>query len=140
MGEPAVKNSGQWRPGQSGNPAGTPKTQFKPGESGNPAGKPIGALNHRTREIRTVAYRLVNDAKYRKRLKERLLDGTAGQMEILLWHYAFGKPKETIEYHGDPLIAFQQLVVEVLGQRNGHAIEIEADGNGNGNGDGSDPA
>lgn len=125
MGEPALKDTNR----------ADLQHRFKPGESGNPAGKPKGALAHRTREVQTVAYRLVNDPKYRKRLRERLREGTAGQMELTLWYYAFGKPKETIEYRGDPLV-LQQLLVEVISARengNGNVIAVEVEaGNGKG--------
>jgi hypothetical protein len=39
-------------------------------------------------------------------LRARLLDGKAPQVEVLLHHYAYGKPKETVEQAGEPRIIF----------------------------------
>ena len=41
-----------------------------------------------------VALALISDATYRKNLKKRLRDGTAGPIENLLWLLAYGKPRE----------------------------------------------
>ena len=60
-------------------------------------GRPKGALNHTTREVRNAARAIVDDPIYRMNLQARLLEGKAPHMETLLWHYAYGKPKETIE-------------------------------------------
>ena len=67
-------------------------TAFKPGQSGNPFGRRPGTRNRRTVEAREVAQRLVDDPDYREELLQRMIDGTAGAMEPLLWHYAKGKP------------------------------------------------
>lgn len=48
-------------------------------------------------EVRAAARLLVNDPEYVVMLRKRMIMGTAGQMEILLWHYAYGKPTEHIE-------------------------------------------
>ena len=60
-------------------------------------GRPKGRLNHTTLEAKELARQLVNDPTYRQNLKERLRTGEAGAMEPILWHYAFGKPKESLE-------------------------------------------
>ena len=60
-------------------------------------GRPKGSLNQRTLEAKAIARGLLNDPIYRKNLEARLLAGEAGAMEPLLWHYAFGKPKEHVE-------------------------------------------
>jgi hypothetical protein len=39
----------------------------------------------------------VEDKRYRQALRRRLMNGTLGPLEIVLWQYAYGKPKETIE-------------------------------------------
>jgi len=41
-----------------------------------------------------MARKFISSAKYRKSLKQRILDGHAQQLEIVLWHYAYGKPRE----------------------------------------------
>lgn len=61
-----------------------------------PPGRPKGVPNKITIHVRTMAAALVEDPAYRKALRERLLNGTAGHMETTLWHYAYGKPKETV--------------------------------------------
>ncbi len=60
-------------------------------------GRPKGSLNQRTLEAKALARGLLNDPTYRQNLHSRLLAGEAGAMEPLLWHYAFGKPKEQME-------------------------------------------
>lgn len=75
-------------------------TAFKAGVSGNPLGRTPGTRNKATVEAREFAQRLVDDEEYRRSLRERLLAGSAGQMEILLWAYAHGKPPDRIETGG----------------------------------------
>jgi hypothetical protein len=60
-------------------------------------GRPKGSLNQRTIEAKALARGLLNDPTYRKNLHARLRAGEAGAMEVLLWHYAWGKPRETLE-------------------------------------------
>lgn len=74
-------------------PRGRP---FPKGVSGNPAGKPKGP-NKTTVEIRAVARALLEDPDYQAALKVRLALGTAGPVEPLLYHYGYGKPKDTLE-------------------------------------------
>lgn len=69
-------------------------TRFQPGNTG----RPKGAKNKTTAEMRDAARALVDDPAYRSELKARLLAGKlAPAMEALLWHYAWGKPKETVD-------------------------------------------
>lgn len=80
----------------------------KPFTKGDPrAGRPKGAPNKVTAEVRKAAQGLVEDPVYRASLKERLQSGKlAPAMEALLWHYAYGKPKEVHELvgqDGEPL-------------------------------------
>jgi hypothetical protein len=70
---------------------------FPPGVSGNPAGRRPGTLNKATREVRELARRLVEDPEYQESVQQRLKDGLAGPLEPLLWHYAYGKPKEVVD-------------------------------------------
>jgi hypothetical protein len=74
--------------------AGRRPTAFKRGQSGNPFGRRPGTRNRRTVEAREVAQRLVDDPDYRDELLQRMIDGTAGAMEPLMWLYAKGKPSE----------------------------------------------
>lgn len=72
-------------------------TSFGPGQSGNPRGRAPGTQNKRTVEVRDICNRLVDDPMYREALRERLISGTAGAMEVLVWHYAKGKPIDRVE-------------------------------------------
>ena len=63
-------------------------------------GRPKGTPNKVTVEVREAARRLIEDDVYVAALKVRLEEGKAGAMEPTLWHYAYGKPKETIEHSG----------------------------------------
>jgi hypothetical protein len=65
-------------------PKGTRKT---PG-----SGRKPGSRNKTTLQIREVARELIDDPEYLAALRERLLAGTAGSMETLLWHYGYGRP------------------------------------------------
>ena len=64
-------------------------------------GRPKGALNKRTVEIQTFSLDLLRDPGYLAALKIRLRQGKAQHIEVLLHHYAFGKPRESIEHSGE---------------------------------------
>lgn len=68
-------------------------TTFRPGQSGNPAGRRRGTRNRVTVEAREAAQRIVDDPVYREELRQRMIDGTAGAMEPLMWFYAKGRPQ-----------------------------------------------
>jgi len=68
---------------------------FVPGDPR--AGRPKGAVNKITSEVREVAQSLVNDSVYREKLAARLREGKAPLIEQMLWHYAYGKPTETVD-------------------------------------------
>src|SRR5687767_4905891 len=72
-------------------------TSFRPGQSGNPRGRTAGTLTRKTIEVRDICNRLVDDPEYRAALAKRLMAGTAGSVEILIWHYAKGKPVDRVE-------------------------------------------
>lgn len=72
-------------------------TSFQPGQSGNPRGRRPGTQNLKTVAAREVAARLVDDPEYREALRQRMITGTAGAMEVLLWYYAKGKPVDRVE-------------------------------------------
>lgn len=60
-------------------------------------GRPKGIPNKVTAEIRQLARHLLQDKAYRRSLRRRLVNGTLGPLEIVLWHYAYGKPKDQLE-------------------------------------------
>lgn len=64
-------------------------------------GRPKGVPNRATQDIREAATKLLTEPTYVEALKVRLRRGTAGAVEPLLYHYAYGKPKETHEVTGD---------------------------------------
>ena len=53
--------------------------------------------NKTTVEVRELARRLVEDPQYVDLLARRLKAGKAGPIEVVLWHYAYGKPNERLE-------------------------------------------
>lgn len=93
--EPPLQTAaGELRP--TGRPAVSGKP-FRPGQSGNPEGRKKGVPNKATREVRQLARRLVEDREYQANVRQRLRAGEAGALEPLLWHYAYGKPKEVVD-------------------------------------------
>jgi hypothetical protein len=67
----------------------------RPFTTGNPGGgRPKGAQNKATLEIKEFARNFLMSDRYRRTLERRILAGTAPQMEMLLHHYAFGKPTD----------------------------------------------
>lgn len=90
-------------------------TSFRPGQSGNPRGRTPGTLTRKTIEVREVCNRLVDDPDYLEALRKRMISGTAGGVEILIWHYAKGKPVDRVET-GTPG-AFAALPNEELKKR-----------------------
>ena len=69
-------------------------------------GRRPGSANKVTLEIRETARLLVEDQAYRAELAKRLVEGKAAHMETLLFHYAYGKPKEG-EVTGNVLHTFK---------------------------------
>ena len=69
---------------------------------GGQPGRTPGVPNKATIEVKDAARQLVGRADYREALVLRLLSGRlAPAMETTLWHYAYGKPRETYEHSGD---------------------------------------
>ena len=64
-------------------------------------GRPAGAVNKTTREIRDAARAILDRPEYRASIQRRLDAGKAPHMEVLLHHYAFGKPKDKVEHSGN---------------------------------------
>ena len=72
-------------------------------------GRRAGTPNKATLEIRDAARRLLEEPAYLRSVRARLLEGKAPQLEVLLHHYAYGKPKDIVEQTGPP----QHIVVRV---------------------------
>ena len=64
------------------------------------AGRPKGRENNATIEIREAAKAIVSRPEYLEKLKERLDAGKAPHMEVLLFSYAFGRPKDQVQSQG----------------------------------------
>ena len=71
-------------------------TSFRPGRSGNPRGRTPGTQNRKSIEVRDLCNRPVNDPQYREALRRRMISGSAGGVEVLIWHYAKGKPVDRV--------------------------------------------
>lgn len=71
------------------------------------------------REVRDMARLLLTDPIYLENLSLRIRVGEAAPaVETMLWHYAYGKPKETVEVQAP---AFEDQSIEQLRAR---AIEL----------------
>jgi hypothetical protein len=57
-------------------------------------GRPKGSRNKRTLAIGEFCQSLLEDPAYRAGLRARLQKGKAPHLEPLLYHYAYGKPKD----------------------------------------------
>ena len=60
-------------------------------------GRPPGSPNRTTLEVRELARHQIEDPEYQASLRRRMIAGKAPQMEMLLFHYAYGKPVERHE-------------------------------------------
>ena len=60
-------------------------------------GRRKGSLNKVTIEVKAFSASILHDPNYQESLKKRLIAGKAPHMEPLLFHYCYGKPKETGE-------------------------------------------
>ena len=68
---------------------------------GGSPGRPKGVPNKATAEAKEACALIVDDEVYRQNLLARALKGKlAPAVEVMLWYYAKGKPKETIEHQG----------------------------------------
>jgi hypothetical protein len=76
----------------------TPKRKRLPPNAGK--GRPKGSLNKNTKAIKDASALLLGDKAYQASLKQRLVEGKAPHMEVLLHHYAHGKPKDTVQVDG----------------------------------------
>jgi hypothetical protein len=65
-------------------------------------GRKPGTPNKNTTDVGAIARALVDDADYRVLFKARLHAGTIPPgVEQMLWHYAYGKPPDSLTLRGD---------------------------------------
>ena len=73
-------------------------------------GRPKGVPNKVTVEAKAAAEALVDDPIYREQLTLDLqARKLAPAVEVMLWHYAKGKPKDVIEFDGRVNVHDQKL-------------------------------
>ena len=63
------------------------------------SGRAAGSQGLATPDIRERARQLVEDPVYCLSVKRRILEGNV-PLEIMLHHYAYGKPRETVALEG----------------------------------------
>ena len=63
-------------------------------------GRPKGSKNKATKEARALARDIVQDQTYLNKLAQRVKAGKAQKLEVLLWHYAYGVPKQPFQIEG----------------------------------------
>lgn len=85
---------------------------FKKGKK-KTGGRTRGTPNKVTTEAKAACNALVDNPRYRRALLARMIDGSAGAMEPVVWYYAKGKPKERVEVGADKSLA--RLVAEAIG-------------------------
>jgi hypothetical protein len=82
---------------------------------GGPGRKP-GVPNKVTREVRDLAEALISNDAYLATLRRKLLAGKCNpQIEAMLWHYRYGKPKDTVEITGEnggPISVIRRVIVD----------------------------
>jgi len=81
-------------------------------------GRRRGTPNKVTPEARAVCAAILDDPTYRTNLTARARAGTlAPAVEAMLWHYAFGKPKDSLDVTVGPAGDLSELSTEDLLQR-----------------------
>lgn len=65
-------------------------------------GRRRGTPNKTSTDIGAACRQLVDDAEYRQYFKHRLMVGQLPPaLEAMAWHYAYGKPPETLTVDGE---------------------------------------
>lgn len=76
-------------------------------------GRPPGTPNKVTREVKDLCNALIDDLEYQKKFKARFIAGElAPQLEAMVWYYAKGKPKETLQVESNSIDALAAAIAE----------------------------
>ena len=83
------------------------------------SGRKVGTPNKRQSDAAVFAASILEDPTYLENLRDRVLTGQVSPaMEVLLFHYLYGKPKDYVEHSGD---AERPLAILLRrGSDNGH--------------------
>jgi hypothetical protein len=85
---------------------------------GNPIGRPPGAVNKIRGEAKVFCQEVLRSEEYRQSVRQRAKSGTLpAQVEVLLWHYAYGKPVEHVQVATAANTDLSELTTEQLAQR-----------------------
>lgn len=96
--ERIVAESAKWEGGAGRDPE---TKRFLAGNPGGPGQKP-GWQTDAMVEVRKFCQRVIGDLAYQAGIVLRARAGLLHPaVEVMLWHYAIGKPKETVEVQGD---------------------------------------
>ncbi len=97
---------------------GIKKPSGRPFQKGHAklGGRRGGTPNRATRDVREMFRAIFEDPAYAKSLRERILSGKAPTLEVLGFHYVFGKPREIAlpEEDAASADAVNQSLVQVL--------------------------
>jgi hypothetical protein len=80
-------------------------------------GRRRGTPNRATREAKAFCASIVDDPRYQRNLRARAIKATLSPaVEVMLWHYARGVPKQTVAVEGKtwPMYAFAAGCVPVM--------------------------
>lgn len=88
-------------------------------KDGTPSGgRPKGRQNDSTIRVRQFCQKVWALPEYQQTVIDRACNGTLGSMEPVIWHYAFGKPKEQLNVtFNDEQDDLSTLTVEELEER-----------------------
>jgi hypothetical protein len=86
---------------------GTKKPSGRPFQKGHKkvGGRRKGTPNKVPQEVKNLLQSVLEDPEYQSSLRERMIAGRAPQLEALAFHYAVGKPRETVKVEDDSSLA-----------------------------------
>lgn len=81
-------------------------------------GRPVGSLNKTTREAREAARRILDSPEYKASIMRRIGNDTLPPaVEVMLWNYRYGKPKENVSVSFEEVEALAGATDEQLESR-----------------------